>query len=360
MSLFRRILQIPRVVIGWLFASDCNLPLPCSQTVTSDDTALLITNTGGGRAGWFRVDNFNNNQFALRVGTNGDAPALGAITGGSSNAGYFEVQGGNFNDQSAIHARNEANGRAGYFTIPNSENSENALEAQTSGNGTAFYARTYGFGNAIMGYTNSGAGKAGLFRIENSGNSQDALRGETTGSGWAGNFIGHGNNSKGVRVWVANNNQPGLEVANGTKNGVVATSDGARALYAEEAAEVWFSDYGFGQLQGGQVEVAIDTVFAQTVNLEEPYHVFVQSYGTANLYVSERSQTGFVVQGRDGDEDVAFSYRIVAKRCGYEKLRLERSPWADIDPNLYPERREEWEAQFSPIPNDAPEESFQG
>jgi hypothetical protein len=31
-------------------------------------------------------------------------------------------------------------------------------------------------------------------------------------------------------------------------------------------------------------------------------------------------------------------YRIVAKRLGYEKTRLERAPCADDDPNLYPKK----------------------
>jgi hypothetical protein len=85
-------------------------------------------------------------------------------------------------------------------------------------------------------------------------------------------------------------------------------------------------------------------VFAQTVNLSEPYHVFLQAYGEADLYVSARSAEHFEVRlwdgGRDGapagDPNVEFSYRLVAKRAGYEKDRLARAPWADNDANLYP------------------------
>lgn len=43
---------------------------------------------------------------------------------------------------------------------------------------------------------------------------------------------------------------------------------------------------------------------------------------------------------------VAFDYRIVARRLGYEDDRLERAPWSDDDPNLYPEKRAEWEARM--------------
>jgi hypothetical protein len=41
---------------------------------------------------------------------------------------------------------------------------------------------------------------------------------------------------------------------------------------------------------------------------------------------------------------VEFSYRLMAKRLGYEEQRLARAPWADDDPNLYPEKRAAWEA----------------
>lgn len=32
---------------------------------------------------------------------------------------------------------------------------------------------------------------------------------------------------------------------------------------------------------------------------------------------------------KDGDPNAEFSYRIVAKRLGFEGKRLERAPWAD-------------------------------
>ena len=151
---------------------------------------------------------------------------------------------------------------------------------------------------------------------------------------WAGRF--ESSSGFGVYVSVPGGNQ-GLNVASGTKNAVVRTDEGSRLLYTEESTEVWFTDYGFGQLEGGAAVVAIDPLFAQTVAMDEPYHVFVQVYGNAEVYVSGRTATQFEVHLRDGDPDVEFSYRIVAKRLGYEDDRLEPAPWADDDPNLYPE-----------------------
>ena len=57
--------------------------------------------------------------------------------------------------------------------------------------------------------------------------------------------------------------------------------------------------------------------------------MFVQPCGRAELYVAERSALGFTVALKDGDPNAEFSYRIVAKRLGFEGKRLERAPWGD-------------------------------
>lgn len=180
----------------------------------------------------------------------------------------------------------------------------------------------FGGGNGVIGVTKASGGY-GVFGWDKS----------TTAGGWAGMFMSQNGNGVYISAPTA-----GLNVASGTKNAVVATEEGSRLLYSEEATEVWFADYGFGQLQAGLAVVPIDAIYAQTVNLAEPYHVFVQVYGDAEVYVANRTATQFEVHLREGEPDIEFSYRIVAKRLGYEDDRLERAPWADNDPNLYPEK----------------------
>jgi hypothetical protein len=68
------------------------------------------------------------------------------------------------------------------------------------------------------------------------------------------------------------------------------------------------------------------------------------------VYVSNRTSTQFEVHLREGEPNVEFSYRIVAKRLGYEDDRLERAPWADTDPNLYPELGQEASFQQGTAP----------
>ena len=161
-------------------------------------------------------------------------------------------------------------------------------------------------------------------------------------SAWSGKFVTGSGNGVYISTPIT---RTGLNVVGGSKNAVVRTDQGSRLLYTEESSEVWFTDYGFGKLKNGVAVIAIDPLFAQTVSLTEPYHVFVQSYGDAELYVSQRTPTEFEVKARGTNtSNVEFSYRLVAKRLGYETDRLEPAPWADNDPNLYPEKRDQVDA----------------
>ena len=149
--------------------------------------------------------------------------------------------------------------------------------------------------------------------------------------GWSGYFTSAGH---GVRISTPSG-KVGLTVLGGSKAASVPTSSGYRLLYAEEATEVWFADYGFGRLTSGKAVIAIDPIFAETVNLNQSYHVFLQAYGDADLFVADRTPTEFVVQVRDGDPNVEFSYRLVAKRLEQENQRLELSPQSGNNASLY-------------------------
>lgn len=116
----------------------------------------------------------------------------------------------------------------------------------------------------------------------------------------------------------------------GSKSAVVKTADhGQRLLYAVESPEVWFEDLGSASLVGGKATVTFDPVFAETVNREEEYHVFVTPLcrEPVLLFVTEKNASGFAVRGVTLDGQPAqcsFDYRIVAKRMGYEGVRLEK------------------------------------
>jgi hypothetical protein len=70
--------------------------------------------------------------------------------------------------------------------------------------------------------------------------------------------------------------------------------------------------------------VALDPTFALAVNTASGYHVFLTPNGDCEgLYVAQKTGTGFQVRElRGGKSNIAFDYRVVAKRGGYEDLRL--------------------------------------
>jgi hypothetical protein len=117
---------------------------------------------------------------------------------------------------------------------------------------------------------------------------------------------------------------------------VETLNDGPRLLYAVESPEVWFEDIGSAALIDGATEVLIERIFTQTVNLED-YQVFLTPVSDVPviLYVVAKSPASFIVMGvaLDGKPvSCSFDYRIIAKRLGYEDVRLQRpvEPEGDI------------------------------
>lgn len=127
-------------------------------------------------------------------------------------------------------------------------------------------------------------------------------------------------------IWVRNDIEAeGDLFVWGTKSAVIATGPHTfRRMYAIESPEVWFEDFGTADMVNGYAMVTIDPIFAQTVNLSETYHVFLTPLGDCGLYVADKSSTSFVVRALGGQScNLAFDYRIVAKRLGYEDHRLD-------------------------------------
>jgi len=112
----------------------------------------------------------------------------------------------------------------------------------------------------------------------------------------------------------------------GTKSAVVPVENGSRkvALYAMEAPENWFEDFGSGQLSDGSAEITLEPTFVQTVNTTVDYHVFLTPNGDSHgLYVLAKTPTSFEVREQGGGtSNISFDYRIVARRKGYENIRL--------------------------------------
>jgi hypothetical protein len=115
----------------------------------------------------------------------------------------------------------------------------------------------------------------------------------------------------------------------GTKSSTAKLQDGREvALYAVESPENWFEDFGSAELNNGVAWVPLDASFGQAVNATVNYHVFLTANGDSNgLYVARKTAAGFEIREHGGGtSNVAFDYRIVAKRRGYEAIRMLQVP----------------------------------
>ena len=139
------------------------------------------------------------------------------------------------------------------------------------------------------------------------------------------------NNDSNGCFYLYNGNEAivGQWCENGSKSAVLQTeSYGQRAVYTIESPEVWLQDFGSASLVDGSATVAFEPIFAETVNLEMDYHVFVTPVcqEPALLFVTAKDTSGFTVRGVTLDGQPAacgFDYNVVAKRLGLEDIRLE-------------------------------------
>jgi hypothetical protein len=141
-------------------------------------------------------------------------------------------------------------------------------------------------------------------------------------------------NGDNVAVWTMCESK-GMTVS-GSVVSEVDTGSGSREVYAMSSPENWFEDFGSGELVDGRATISVDPLFAETVNLESEYHVYLTPMGDCNgLYVTNQTAASFEVRELGGGTSgIGFHYRIVAKRLGYEGQRLEQvppSPTAEAD-----------------------------
>jgi hypothetical protein len=218
----------------------------------------------------------------------------------------------------------------------------------TSGAFEDFGAGVYG---NMTGSSTTGAGSAGVWGDTNQASSDDfglyffAVEGSAEDS-VAGYFVNNSNEfstlslrnegtgGTDAKVLVAEGRSGKCSMDTGGnvnctgKVGADAPADdGSRrvSLYAVQSPENWFEDFGSGVLRNGAMTVPLDPTFASTVNTAIDYHVFLTPRGEcAGLYVANLTPSGFEVRElHHGSTNVAFDYRIVAKRAGYENQRLE-------------------------------------
>jgi hypothetical protein len=191
-----------------------------------------------------------------------------------------------------------------------------AVAGSNMGGGAGLVGFTAGPGSiGLGGATDVGIGAygssqtgVGLYGFTNNG---IGINGISVGNGYAGFFNGP--------VFIA-----GSMTATGAKSAAVKTKSGLSRVYRLECPESWFEDFGSSQLTTGQATVSLEPGFASIVHTNA-YRVFLTPRGECNgLYISSQSGGGYTVRElHNGTSDVAFDYRVVAKRADIEGARLE-------------------------------------
>jgi hypothetical protein len=293
-----------------------------------------VWGTGGNQGVWgAHASNGSYGQLGTTVsgsatGVRGDGSAYG-VYGSSTGTGVYGSGGTGVSGNGALQGVAGSSGNVGVYGVNSGTNSYGAL-----GLGVYVYPDTYptgvyGQGTGLNSYGVWGEGYTGVFgKGSNYGVSGSSSSVGVAGYGGTYGLYGYGTTygvygySLGSYAVYASGNF----AASGTKSAVVALPDDRVVeLYAMESPENWFEDFGGGVLQEGIAQISLDPTFALTVNTDAGYRVFLTPSGDCEgLYVTKKTATGFQVRElRGGKSNVAFDYRIVAKRRGYESVRMD-------------------------------------
>jgi hypothetical protein len=306
--------------------------------VNSTSTITILVGGSGGAfisptTGVYATASNATSSGALFSGNNvaAGAPATGA--GSSSNGSSIGVYGA---------ATTVASGTGGVFA-----GNGGGYSTLAGGSGIA----ATGTGVGIMGIgTTAGSGTGGAFGANNL-----AITTLVAGSGVSG--IG---NTVGIAGFVSGNNagsmggyferNGGTFVARVCENnggtdqkirgtGAVSTivrdlDNNEVTMFATEAPEVLFQDYGHGQLVNGTATISLDPIFTKnvTVNDQHPLRVFIQLEGDCKgVFVTNKTAAGFEVKELDGGtSNVAFTYTIVANRADRIENGILLSKFEDV------------------------------
>jgi hypothetical protein len=300
--------------------------------VGATPTVATLSNTNP--VGYFNAS--TSSGSSLTATTSGTATTVGVL-GASSvwTGGYFAT--------SVINAQ----GVLGYNTATSNTSSGNGVYGQTAQSaGFGVYgANTNTNGTGVMGWGNNGGGS---YLTAGQGG---AFTGLTTG-------VFAYNTSLGVSQAIYANNGgilcrvdywSGATQYKILGSGTVSTiakgiDDKPVVLHCPETPEIYFQDYGSGQLINGRTHIRLDPTFAKnvTINEKHPLRVFVQLEGDCKgVYVTNKSESGFdVVELNGGTSNVSFQWTITCNRADEVLNNGHISRNADI--------------RFEPAPTDAP------
>lgn len=116
---------------------------------------------------------------------------------------------------------------------------------------------------------------------------------------------------------------PRMFFCSGTKSRLTDTEDyDKRLLYCYEMPSPMFGDIGEATLdETGKCLIYLDDIFAETIDTECKYQVFLQKYGKGDCYILNRNSAYFEVEGTP---NLKFGWEVKAIQKEYDTLRFER------------------------------------
>lgn len=301
-----------------------------SQTTSASGVALYGEDTGSGGLGIYGTSANNHGIFGITSYT-GSSFLIGGIIGwgsGSNGAnGVLAVA-----DQTASTRSNMGIRAISGSTTSISSNEILNVGVNSNATDLAIYALSEGP------ITSLGEMEAARFQTNYTGDAVNAdtrdpraeLAGYTNNSQqgggnmyYGGYFYSGGSNSNSSWAYAGAryNNTNYKIIGNGNVSTIVegaTRGSSKKVMFAPEAPEVLFEDYGTGQLVNGRADIQIDPIFANNIQVDRqhPLKVFIQLEGDCNgTYVTNKSKDGFtVVELKQGKSNVNFSWHIVANR----------------------------------------------
>ncbi|MEO0080295.1 MAG: hypothetical protein ABIK44_06435 [candidate division WOR-3 bacterium] len=283
-----------------------------------------------------------SSSYPSNIGVYGYSPNAAGVYGNSQNSnGVYGLA----NDTTkfgvwGVNSRTHGTGVAG-------TGCNDTLYYLTCGTGGTFCARHIGL--YAYGHDTTGTGIAAMGqRIHDTvytlaGGSGGAFNGTTVGVyGCARNLTGDRAGgyfrvfsppSETTQAWVAFRfgGQSYKILGNGTVSTIMATRQGQRILFAPEAPEAVFEDFGEARLVDGHCRVELDPLFLDCCVVDDahPLRVFVTLTDNCNgVYVKADTKGFDVYELNGGRSSAGFFWRAIAARRGSEDIRLPVAPAA--------------------------------
>lgn len=315
---------------GLSVASNGQISFASGQTFPTSGIVLPLTLNAGSASGVITASNteldglVGNSAQGDGVNGNSSIGNKSGVYGSNSNSGGFGVFGRNTASGSTGYLGGNTIGISGVSTSPAAGTAGVYGVSQTpSGEGMVDAAGVWGDSLAGDGMVASSSQNNGIV----------AFTADSLGQGNAAAFLD--NKTQGgivmqtfgeVEMGSCTISTDGDLTCTGSKSAAVPVDNGSRMvkLYAIESPQNWFEDFGSSQLSNGSATIQLEGTFGQTVNTNVNYHVYLTPNGDCKgLYVTQKTASSFEVHelGK-GTSNIAFDYRIVAERKGYENIRL--------------------------------------